>query len=94
VDEEIAMTPDPTFTPVRRSRLSDALVERIVRSIHDGDVRAGERLPSIAEMARGFRVARATVREALFKLELMRVVEIRHGIGAYVARGPIDDRAA
>jgi GntR family transcriptional repressor for pyruvate dehydrogenase complex len=88
------MRQDPTFVPIHRSRLSDALVDRIIQSIHDGDVHVGDRLPPIAEMARRFRVARATVREALFKLELMCVLEIRHGTGVFVARRPPDDRAA
>ncbi|MGH7616551.1 MAG: FadR/GntR family transcriptional regulator [Gemmatimonadaceae bacterium] len=88
------MTHDVDFTPVQRSRLSEELVARVLRSIRDGDVHVGDRLPSIAEMSRGFRVARATVREALFKLELLSVVEIHHGRGAFVRRRPPGDRAA
>ena len=84
----------PEFTPVQRPRLSEELVRRIVGSIDDGQFRAGDRLPPIAEMARRFRVARATVREALFKLELLRVVEIRHGTGVYIRDRSADDRAA
>jgi len=63
-------------------------------AIDDGRFVAGDRLPPIAEMARRFRVARATVREALFKLELLRVVEIRHGTGVYVRVRSADERAA
>lgn len=84
----------PEFTPIQRPRLSDELVRRIVGSIDDGQFSAGDRLPAIAEMARRFRVARATVREALFKLELLRVVEIRHGTGVYIRDRSADDRAA
>jgi DNA-binding FadR family transcriptional regulator len=35
-------------------------------------------------MARAFRVAPATVREALMRLEINRVIEIRHGAGVFV----------
>ncbi len=83
----------PEFVPIQRPRLSDELVRRIVGSIDDGQFAAGDRLPPIAEMARRFRVARATVREALCKLELLGIVEIRHGTGVYVRAGS-DDRAA
>ena len=84
----------PEYTPIQRPRLSDELVRRILTLIEDGRFVAGDRLPPIAEMARRFRVARATVREALFKLELLRVVEIRHGTGVYVRVRSADDRAA
>lgn len=84
----------PEFTPIQRPRLSDELVRRILSLIDDGRFVAGDRLPPIAEMARRFRVARATVREALFKLELLRVVEIRHGTGVYVRVRSADERAA
>jgi GntR family transcriptional repressor for pyruvate dehydrogenase complex len=85
---------DSSFGPIRRPRLSDELVERLLGSIRDGRVCVGERLPPIVEMARRFRVAPATVREALVKLELMCVVEIRQGAGVYVRRCPSDHQAA
>ena len=46
-------------------------------------------LPTIGEMARAFAVGRGAVREALTKLQMMRIVEVRHGRGAFVldARG-------
>ena len=88
------MKTDPWAIPVLRPRLSDELVARLLASIRDGRLRVGERLPPIVEMARRFRVARATVREALVKLELMGIVEIGHGTGVYVRRHPPDDRAA
>jgi len=72
------------FLPVRRRRLSDELVERISGSIATGQLRQGDRLPPIAEMARSFRVAPATVREALVRLEATRVVEIRQGAGVFI----------
>jgi GntR family transcriptional repressor for pyruvate dehydrogenase complex len=82
--EKLLMTPDVAFAPIRKQRLSDELVRRIQGSIETGQFREGDRLPSIAEMARRFDVGLATVREALTKLEVMRVVEIRHGSGVYV----------
>ena len=72
------------FVPVIRQRLSDQLAHRIQASIKAGELRAGEQLPPILAMARDFRVAAATVREALIKLEANRVIEIRHGSGVFV----------
>jgi DNA-binding FadR family transcriptional regulator len=72
------------FVPVIRQRLSDQLAHRIQTSIKSGELQAGEQLPPILAMARDFRVAAATVREALIKLEANRVIEIRHGSGVFV----------
>lgn len=74
------------FAPVRRQSLSTTLARRIRRSIAGGVYAAGERLPSIADMARGFRVSSPTVREALKMLEATAIVEIRPGLGVFVAR--------
>ena len=74
----------PTFTPVPRRRLSDELVERILASIATGELRPGDQLPSIVETARRFGVAASTVREALMRLEVKGVIEIRHGAGVFV----------
>ena len=72
------------FVPVVRERLSDEVLRRIRDSIQSGEYRAGDQLPPIAAQARMFRVAAATVREALLKLEAQRIVEIRHGTGVFV----------
>ncbi len=76
---------DIEFVPVRRRRLSEELAERILASIAEGQLHPGDQLPPIAEMARSFRVAPPTVREALMRLEAKRVIEIRHGSGVFVA---------
>jgi DNA-binding FadR family transcriptional regulator len=73
------------FAPMQRQRLSVGLAERILASIAAGELRPGDQLPSIREMARTFRVGTATVREALIGLEAKRVIEIRHGTGVFVA---------
>ncbi len=70
--------------PIERQNLSDDLAQRVRQLIHRGGIRSGDRLPSIAEMARQFNVAHPTLREALRKLEILGVVDIRHGSGVYV----------
>ena len=77
------------FAPIPRQRLSDALVARILAHIASGELRVGERLPSILEMARSFGVAATTVREALSRLEERRAVTVRHGSGVFVTSGGV-----
>jgi GntR family transcriptional repressor for pyruvate dehydrogenase complex len=75
------------FKPIEKSSLADDLAERLVRLIRKGVYQPGDRLPAIMEMARSFGVGHPTLREALKKLEMMGVVEIKHGSGVYVGKG-------
>lgn len=70
--------------PVQRQSLSDELAQRVRQLIRQGGYAPGDRLPSIVRMARGFGVAPPTLREGLRKLEMLGVVEIRHGAGVFV----------
>jgi GntR family transcriptional repressor for pyruvate dehydrogenase complex len=74
------------FAPVVKESLSDRLARQIRGMIHRGDYAQGDRLPTIMEMAKRWRVGHPTIREALKRLETMGVVEIRHGSGVYVTR--------
>lgn len=76
------------FGPVLRQSLSDDLAQRIKHLIRSERRQAGDRLPSIAEMARRFGVGHPTLREALKKLETVGLVDIRHGSGIYVGKHP------
>lgn len=75
------------FAPLRRQRLSDELVDAVLALIVSGQMRSGDRLPPIAQMAKTFGVAATTMREALIRLEARRAVAIRHGSGVFVAGG-------
>jgi GntR family transcriptional regulator, transcriptional repressor for pyruvate dehydrogenase complex len=70
--------------PLTRSRLHEEIVSVIQKKIMDGSIAPGFKLPPEREMAETFDVNRATVREALRKLENLDLVEIRHGDGLYV----------
>ena len=70
--------------PLTRSRLHDEIVTLIQKQILTGALTPGTRLPPERELAGSFKVNRATVREALRKLEHIELVEIRHGDGVYV----------
>ena len=70
--------------PITRSRLHDEIVTLIQKQILTGVLAPGIRLPPERELAGSFKVNRATVREALRKLEHIELVEIRHGDGVYV----------
>jgi GntR family transcriptional regulator len=53
--------------------------------IKDGTYQPGEQLPSQEELANQLGISRATLREALHKLEMEGVILRRHGVGTFVA---------
>lgn len=65
-------------------RLSDRVVDRIVDAVRGGSYAPGDRLPSERDLGESLGVSRVSVREALRILELLEVVEVRHGRGAFV----------
>jgi len=69
----------------RNAPLAEQLVNEITAEISAGQIVGdGGRLPSEAELCRRYDVSRATVREALSKLELAGVVIRRHGVGTFL----------
>lgn len=65
--------------PIARTSASDEVYERLVSSIVEGEVDAGEPMPSERSLADGLGVSRPVVREALKRLAHAGLVQIRHG---------------
>jgi DNA-binding FadR family transcriptional regulator len=74
------------FSRVNAGRVSNLIVDQIRLLIRDGQLTAGDRLPSERELGERFGVSRVTVREALRGLEANGLVAIRVGArgGAFV----------
>jgi DNA-binding FadR family transcriptional regulator len=70
--------------PVSRRKLSDAVLERLIRLIESGSILAGEQLPSERELMAVYAVGRPAVREALQSLQQMGMISINHGERARV----------
>lgn len=76
---------------IKKSSMSDQIYEIIVKRITDGVWKAGDKLPSEAELAESFGVNRLTVRGALQKLNAMGVLETRTGSGTFVVNFNFED---
>jgi GntR family transcriptional regulator, transcriptional repressor for pyruvate dehydrogenase complex len=75
-----------------RTTIPDGIAREIERQIASGSLQTGDRLPAVDELARGFAVSRASVREALRALATRGLVEVQHGRGTFVrARLPRPD---
>ena len=66
------------------TNLTDHLAHQILEIIRSERFVSGDRLPPVKRLADRFSVAAPTVREALRRLEVTGIIEIRHGSGIYV----------
>jgi GntR family transcriptional repressor for pyruvate dehydrogenase complex len=73
------------FGIFNRDLLPDRIAERLVSLIAERKLRPGEKLPSERDLAAMMQVSRPSLREALRALDMMKIVEIRHGSGTFVA---------
>src|SRR5690349_23778180 len=82
------MSEPPAF-PGRlvRSRLYEQVAQQITTWIADNGLEPGDRLPPERELAQRLGVSRATLSQALVALEVVGVVEVRHGDGTVVTTG-------
>ena len=69
---------------VEKKRAYEDIVKQILSLIEKGKLKRGDQLPVERELSDTFKVSRATVREAIFSLESMRLVQRRQGDGTYV----------
>lgn len=79
--------PEPLqeVNPIRRTSLSDKIIEQIIDLISRNILRPGEKLPSEKDLCKRFGVGRATLREALRSLAVMGILEGRVGEGTFVS---------
>jgi DNA-binding FadR family transcriptional regulator len=65
--------------PVARSLVPDNVFDQLLTDVVDGELVAGESLPSERRLAEVLGVSRPAVREALQRLSQAQLVEVRHG---------------
>jgi GntR family transcriptional regulator, transcriptional repressor for pyruvate dehydrogenase complex len=65
--------------PIQRSLVSDQVFRLLCEQILSGTYGPGEKLPTQRDLAAELGVNMASVREALKRLEQLRLVEVRHG---------------
>lgn len=74
-----------SFPPrLMRTRLYEQVAGQISAWISDNGLTAGDKLPPERELAQRLGVSRATLSQALVALEVVGVVEVRHGDGTVV----------
>jgi GntR family transcriptional repressor for pyruvate dehydrogenase complex len=69
---------------MKRGKVTDQIFETLRQDILTGRRERGSRLPNERELAELFAVSQPTIREAVRALDVMGLVDVRHGSGAYV----------
>lgn len=69
---------------VIKKRAYEDVVKQIRTLIEKGRLKRGDQLPTERELSETFKVSRTTVREAIFSLEAVKLVDRRQGNGTYV----------
>ncbi len=79
--------------PIKTKKIYEEIVDQIRQLILDGHIKPGDKLPSERHLVESFRVSRASIREALSALEIMGLLEVRTGEGAYFRQLQADSMA-
>lgn len=80
--------PDKTLDiqPIaKREALPEQIVRQLAGLVRRGELQPGDRLPAERALAEQLGVGRPTLREALRALQLLGVLDIRHGGGVFVS---------
>jgi GntR family transcriptional repressor for pyruvate dehydrogenase complex len=72
------------FSPIKTRKLSDEVYKQIVSLISSGELKPGDKIPSERELAADMGISRQSIREALNRAEVMRLIEVRQGEGSFI----------
>jgi len=79
------------FRAVRKSRISEEIIEQVRDLITSGRLKPGDRLPAERELAQILKVGRSTVREAIRAMESLGLLRVRAGEGTFLVAATPDD---
>jgi len=73
---------------MRKKTASEEVIDYIQGEIKEGNLERGDRLPSEELLSKNLNVSRASLREALQKLETLGLIETKHGKGSFISSNP------
>jgi GntR family transcriptional repressor for pyruvate dehydrogenase complex len=80
--------------PIKRTRIPEEIASRIRALIVGGSFKPDQPLPSERALAKRMRVSRGSVRDALRRLEVVGLLETRHGQGTFLHELSVDNLVA
>lgn len=67
---------------------AEVVLRQIRNMIETGELKPGDRLPAERDLAKRFKMSRASLRAALHSVAGMGLLQFRHGSGTYIKEGP------
>ncbi len=72
------------YKKIKSRKIYEEVADALLEMIKNGDLKAGDKLDSVEQLAENFQVGRSAIREALSALRAMGLVEMKQGEGTYV----------
>ena len=72
------------YKKITRKKIYEEVADIIIEMIKSGQLKPGDQLDSVQELANKFQVGRSAIREALTSLRAMGLIEMRQGEGTFV----------
>jgi GntR family transcriptional repressor for pyruvate dehydrogenase complex len=78
------------FGPIVKKKVFDEVYDQLISLISNGKLKPGEKLPPERDLARGLKVSRQSIREALKKAESKDLIKVRQGEGTFILSAASD----
>ncbi|MDQ0243826.1 GntR family transcriptional repressor for pyruvate dehydrogenase complex [Bacillus fengqiuensis] len=79
-----------TYRQIKPKKIYEEVAEALLSMIKGGQLKPGDKLDSVQQLAENFQVGRSAIREALSALRAMGLVEMKQGEGTYVRQFDAD----
>ncbi|MDZ5470521.1 FadR/GntR family transcriptional regulator [Bacillus sp. 31A1R] len=78
------------YKRIKPRKIYEEVAEVLLESIKRGELKPGDKLDSVQQLAENFQVGRSAIREALSALRAMGLVEMKQGEGTYIKGFEVD----
>jgi len=78
------------FGPIVKKKVFDEVYDQLISLISNGKLKPGEQLPPERILAKGLKVSRQSIREALKKAESKGLIKVRQGEGTFILSAASD----
>ena len=72
------------LSPVKSTKVYEMVMEQIKDLVKKGELKSGDKLTSERELSEKLEVSRASIREALKALQMLGLIETKHGEGNFI----------
>lgn len=81
------------YEQIKPKKIYEQVADILLERIRSGELKPGDQLASVQQLAENFSVGRSAVREALTSLRAMGLIEMRQGEGTFVKEFSSEDAA-